>query len=334
MKHVGQRRGFTIKELVASVVTISTIFFAARHPAGTGTAQTRRAQCQNNVRTVVQAMQAFADNNQGSYPLPSRLDLTGTTIGPAGAATNSQLEAKNNLGNVLSILIFNNAITPEMCVSPAEVSGVVHIDQGYQHANPQRAAAAGGNPATALWDPGFAATPTTSEPFYRRTPGISNSSYASTVFFGARRQVWSNTHNATEPVFGNRGPKYAGTDSGDRAGWNGFGSNGWPLANGMLGSGSNTLRIHGSPQSWEGNIGYNDGHVTYERRPDPAEALYQRYGNPSTTPPVPDNLFVDESDDATAGTSFDPALRRNAWLRPVASVQASGTTTTINLWLD
>ena len=43
----------------------------------------------------------------------------------------------------------------------------------------------------------------------------------------------------------------------------------WTLTNDQYGTGSNTLLIHGGRTTWEGNIAYNDNHITFETRPDP-----------------------------------------------------------------
>ncbi|MGH7130832.1 MAG: type II secretion system protein [Phycisphaerales bacterium] len=331
-----KNRAFTLIELLVVIAIIALLVGILLPALAKARSSAKTLKCSTQVRNVVQACQVFANSNRDSYPLPSNLDKNGTTIGPQNVPnpTQAQLEAKNNLGNSLSILIFNNAISPELCVSPAEVSGVVKVDDQYASASPPQATQAGGTPATALWDPGFAGTPIQQEPTYRRTPGISNNSYASNVFFGARRQKWSNTFSATEPVFGNRGPKYAPTGAtSDTATWQGNGSNGWRLVTGANGTDSNTLLIHGGRSSWEGNIGYNDGHVNTETRPDPIEITFKRSGNNTTNAVVPDNFFVDETDDATGGTANDAVLRQNVWMRPIASV--TGTTTlTYNFWVD
>ncbi|MGH7130828.1 MAG: type II secretion system protein [Phycisphaerales bacterium] len=316
-KNKKRNRAFTLIELLV-VIAIIALLVGILMPA---LAQARRSaktlKCSTQVRSVMQAMMVFANSNRDSYPLPSNLDKTGTTVAGSTLADN---EKKNNLGNVLSILIFNNGISSELCVSPAEVSGVVKVCDTYASASPAQADVAGGNRATALWDPGFAGTPVQQEPAYRHTPGISNNSYASIVFFGARRQKWTNTFSATEPVFGNRGPVYNGADGNDRATWAPSGQNGWRLANGANGTDSNTLLIHGGRSSWEGNIGYNDGHVNTETRADPLEITYKRTGNQATNAVVPDNIFVDETDDATGGTANDPLMRQNVYLRPIGNV--------------
>ena len=332
-----RNRAFTLIELLV-VIAIIALLVGILLPALAKARQTAKTmRCATQVRNVMQAMMVFANSNRDSYPLPGNLDRNGTTVAGNTAADN---EKKNNLGNALSILIFNNAISPELCVSPSEVSGVVRIDDQYSSASPAAADTAGGNRNTALWDPGFCGTPVdgTAGPNAgrRATGAISNNSYASIVFFGGRRARWSNTFSATEPVFGSRGPVYTGASgANDQGNWQGNGSNGWRPVTGANGTDSNTMLIHGGRSSWEGNIGYNDGHVNTETRPDPIEITFKRAGNQAVNAVVPDNFFVDETDDASGGTSNDAMLRQNIWMRPIGSVTSSGSSTLqLVLWKD
>lgn len=332
-----KNRAFTLIELLVVIAIIALLVGILLPALAKARASAKTLKCSTQVRNVVQACQVFANSNRDSYPLPGNLDKNATTV--AGTTT-ADIEKKNNTGNILSILIFNNAISPELCVSPAEVSGVVKVDDQYASASPPAATTAGGQAATALWDPGFCGTPvdgTGAPNAGRRNSGaISNNSYAPIVNFGARRQKWTNTFSATEPIFGNRGPVYQGASGvNDQGNWQGNGSNGWRLVTGANGTDSNTLLIHGGRSSWEGNIGYNDGHVNTETRPDPIEITFKRSGNNTTNAVVPDNFFVDETDDATGGTANDLMLRQNVWMRPIGAVTASSPTSyTITIWKD
>jgi prepilin-type N-terminal cleavage/methylation domain-containing protein/prepilin-type processing-associated H-X9-DG protein len=348
-----KNRAFTLIELLVVIAIIALLVGILLPALAKARQSAKQLKCSTQVRNVVQAMQVFANSNRESYPLPSLVDRNGTTVGPAitGTPTAQQLldrEKANNIGNVLSILIFNASISPELCVSPAEVSGQVKIDDQYQNANPTQITDAT-NRASALWDPGFCGTPIdpTSDATggNRRNGGtISNNSYASNVFFGARRSKWSNTFSATEAVFGNRGPCFQGASNPtDTATY----STQWRLLSpdtaANPGVNSQTLLIHGGRSTWEGNIGYNDGHVNTETRADPTEITYRRaVTNPSATNPavVADNFFVNETDDAFAGTgsasTTDAVLKgQNVWLRPVAVVPTyTASTITLTLWRD
>jgi hypothetical protein len=287
-------------------------------------------------------MQIWAQSNRDKYPTPSVLDISNQTI-TGGTAAN--LGSKDNTGNVLSLLIFNAAITPEICVTPSEVSGNVAAMTNYQNSNPSTAAV----PANALWDPKFRGAPSTFETGGNgngrdSTQLNSNNSYANLVFpFPGRTSKWSNNYSATDAVFGNRGPLFTGQSTSGTTGQAApfpTGAAGWQLlANSDVGERSQTLQIHGGRNTWEGNIGYNDGHVNFENRADPAEITFQSSaaitlpGSTTATRTIPDNVFVDETNENTTASK-----RSNAWLRPVGTVavnnSTAGITVDVTVWVD
>ncbi len=317
------RTAFTITELVVVILTllvlaavVVVLTFQGRH----GSRQTKDAV---QVRGIVQALVVTVTSNQSKYPLPSMFDTGDATVAEQG-------DLKDTTGNILSVMIFAGAISPEICVSPAEVNPAIRVMSAYSLANPRAAV----RPENALWDPAFRATP--DDPV--RVNGtitsaslagaIGNSSYAHVIPSGSRLKQWADTYNSKEVVFGNRGPSYASDDfapSPDSGLWT-------PLS-GPPGMGSNTMRIHGAPGSWEGNIGFNDNHVEYLSSPSPAKTLYLREPVPGHGQvPTPDNIFVNESDDATADVGpgrFEKGT--NAYLRPISERRADGT---IRVWRD
>ncbi len=337
-----KNRAFTLIELLVVIAIIALLVGILLPALAKARQSARQIKCATQVRNVVQAMQIWAQSNRDKYPTPSVVDISNQTIG-GGSATN--FGSKDNTGNVLSLLIFNAAITPEICVTPSEVSGSVSAITNYQNSSPSTAA----TPANALWDPKFRGAPASVESGVANrdtavnTPN-SNNSYANLVFsFQGRTSKWSNNYSATDAVFGNRGPLFTGQSTSGTTGQAApfpTGTGGWQLlASSTFGDQSQTLQIHGGRNTWEGNIGYNDGHVNFENRADPAEITFQSAsaillpGNTTATRTIPDNLFVDETNENT-----DPVKRSNAWLRPVGNVVVtnSGTTTTIQVtpWVD
>lgn len=316
-----KRRAFTLIELLVVIAIIALLVGILLPALGKARQSAKQMKDQTQVRGIVTGMITWANQNGGSYPLPSVLDTGGTTLTGMGVQ-----EAKNNTGNIMSILIFGQNITPEICVNPAEQNNaVIVIDNAYVYDNPPAAQ----DDPNALWDPGFAGTPTDMGPNApRRMPGTGNNSYAHLTPFGKRRGNWQDTYSTTQPVLGNRGPVYQGTV---------YPATGrWALLAGPTGDGSLTLLIHGAKNTWEGNIGYNDGHAQFETKPNPDSVTYRRTtGTPLT---VSDNLYVNETDEQGGDTSATSIGNgRNAFLKMIANaptVTATAVTTTGNTFFQ
>lgn len=312
--HVRSKRhgGFTAVELM-SLVAVVIVAAATLAVILTPSHRSRRGypvvRDSAQIRGIVQAMVIWAGNNAGKYPLPSELD-------PGNATLDVQPWEKDTTGHMLSALIWNGNIVPEMCVTPAETntSRIQRYDW-YAYTNPGAAA----RPADALWDPTFRGTPEDAPIGGVPADAPGHNSYAHHVPIGARRTRWADTFATTEPMFGNRGPTYATDD------WAVLpaGAGRWPLPQGVLGSGSNTLLIHGGRTTWEGQVGYNDGHVSLETSPAPAGVVYTRTTASGLKSQAPDNMFVNEWDEA-GGDVLPGSVGRgtNAYLRPIARMIA------------
>jgi prepilin-type N-terminal cleavage/methylation domain-containing protein len=321
------RRGFTLIELLVVIAIIALLVGILLPALSSARIAARKIKDANNIRTIVQSLVVFAGNSADEYPRPSDLDRANTTINLSA----DQAIAKDSTGNILSILIWSGGVAPEMCISPGETNTMEVVrDDRYQYSDPAAAA----QPAGALWDPGFAGTPVDSEPARRTIGGtrVANQSYAQAIPYGKRRQLWQATMVTTQAVFGNRGPGYEQTTAPDSGVYT---LN--PSGNPIPGLDSNTLAFFGGRTSWDGNIGYNDGHVTFETRPNPDGVVYRATTTPNPT--RPDNLFIDEVNEA-GSVANDVRTRLNNFLRPVASLPANsgtlsqGRSGTPNLWVD
>lgn len=267
--------GLTVIEVLVAIVAVVTILFVVivlmGGPGHSGRAAARQIKCATQVRSTVQAMTIFAQSNNDSYPLPSVLDTADQTVKETG-------RAKDTTNNTLSVLVFNSLVPPELLYCPSESNSSIKADAAYQHASPAAAA----NPAKALWDPGLRCDFTTGDAHISYAMLMPNGDTGAPKGDKARARLrrWSNSLNAQEVVYGNRGPLISGTrDSLGNPEYNKF---------------SNTLSIHGKRTTWEGNIGYNDNHVAFETAMDPKPVTYLTADGKSKA----DILFYDEPDNA------------------------------------
>jgi len=314
-----KNRGFTLIELLVVIAIIALLVGILLPALGKARQSARQIKDGTQVRNLVQACFSFATSNKDNYPLPSVLDKANLTI--TAITTPADAFKKDATGNIMAILIQGGGISPEICVSPAEASGSVRIDEGYE------STFTGAN-ANFLWDPKFGGTPfqaATGGTLAPRVPGIGNNSFVHVPAFGGKKSRWTSSAATTEACWANRGPTYIGTM---------YPTAGWRLAIAGAnppGVDSVTLAIHGGRNTWEGNVGYNDAHVEFETRPDPTTITYRRTsGSPLT---VPDNLFVNETDEAGANAS-NALGSSNQFLCAINTITGSEAAVLLNLWKD
>jgi type II secretory pathway pseudopilin PulG len=304
------RRGFTLIELLFLLLILGLLGGLMLPSLGRARSTARQIKDATQIRGIHQGLILFAQNNNDLYPLPSVLDKANATV-DVGMDTG----LKDNPKNVISILNYSGFISPELTLSPAESNADFGVDSDYSHSEPSSAK----DPKMALWDPSFKGPPGPSGQG-AKDEDKGNLSYALRVLLGARREAWSNTFNATEAVIGNRGP------------WYELGGGAWRLSTArpvdalayagtpLSATASSTLLIHGGRETWEGNIAYNDNHVSFQSRPDPDTDAWTFKGLAGPNKVRLDNLFVSEDDDlrtadADSLTTPGALTRKNNYLR-------------------
>lgn len=271
------RRGLTMFETIAVIVAVVFILFiAANVLISSAISRQSAAQLKDStqVRELHRAMVMWAQHNADEYPLPSRVDHENATVAEEG-------RAKDTTANIMSVMVHNGLITPEVLVSPAEVNRSIRVYRDYEFHRPRRAV----RPGYALWDPGLSADFT--------AQGGGHTSYAHAIPDEARLGRWRNTFSPTEPVVGMRGPEITGVTRR---------SDGTVVPT-FANPESNTFRMHRAKDRWMGNMAFNDNHVEYLTKLH--LETYSRGGHEPVTytntggKDVVDFLFYDEPDDAT-----------------------------------
>ena len=316
------RSGFTLIELLVVIAIIGLLIGILLPALGRARRNAQQVKDSTQVRSIAQAMIAWTNDNKGVMPVPSITDRDNRV---------TDVATKNRTGSILSLMIFNRSLDPEVCVSPVEQGNVrPYVD--YQYSNPVSIDT--DDRPLATYDPlfhGCAKDDVDAEglnldslPASGPQGRIGHNSYAHIPIEGARRSKWGASLSSSYAFIGNRGPTFQSGDSGSKD----FDAETPPEGQswrvnpgqdnyGITGVQSVTLLMHGQDTKWEGNLGFGDGHVEYTQEPDPDTIYFEdRTQNNSNPINQRDNVFVDEANEGSGSTATNAyRLRKNVYLR-------------------
>jgi prepilin-type N-terminal cleavage/methylation domain-containing protein/prepilin-type processing-associated H-X9-DG protein len=309
-RNTTSKRAFTLIELLVVVSIIGLLIGILLPALGRAKKNAQQIKCASQLREVHRGFTTFAQGNRDRYPTPAALDRLnyteidhGGTPGMIDDNTDAAEKLKNRTGAVLSFLIYQAFFPPELCITPAEAEGLIHKDPDFEQGEVRGT----GDPTRAIWDPKFVGTPSPNDfiPSGVTTDGNNppdiaipgqggNNSYAMIPLWGDRHRLYYGlTYSSNEPLIGNRGPKYLEPDppvSGATVVYELLMGQGAPSLQGVN---STTLLIHGGKRTWEGNLAYNDGHVSFEPQAWPSN-VRMIWLDSGQEVQVTDNVFVDE----------------------------------------
>lgn len=291
------RRAFTLVELLVVMAIIALLLGILLPALARARKNAQQVKCATQVKEIHKGWITESNNDaqQQRYPTPgeiNRLAIGGQNIPGRGDFN----EAKNSHQNMWSVCIAKNLFSPALLICPAETSSKVGQCTNYNF-NAYKPAAdiywdgdtpdgGGGGGVANFRIQGNGAVLTSSATSYAAMPIPNND---------RRRREWRQSGNSKFVILGNRGVLNGSLTANDyRA--------------------SETLRIHGDKDQWEGNMCYNDNHVTFERTFSP-EGL-DRIGTGTTA--ILDNVFLAESG----------ANNRDSLIQIVTQVTGSGAATT------
>lgn len=250
MNRIKRPDGFTLIELLVVMAIIALLLGILLPALGKARAAARQAKCGTQLKQIHTGFLTYAAaEGNGEFPLPGNINRQGLIQGRGDPN-----ELKNSHAHLYSACIARELFTPQLLVSPSEVSGRVAVCSNYNYASYRPA-------QDTYWDGDVA------DPANGGAQGglgtnfrtglqsdICHTSYAtmplmprdSTAKKPSRRDLhWRNTSDSAFIVLGNRG-----------------------VINGEMNTNnytnSLTLQIHGPKTSWEGNQCYNDNHVAFE----------------------------------------------------------------------
>jgi len=261
-----RRNGFTLIELLVVMAIISLLLGILLPALNNARSKAREVKDATQIKQIHQSMVTKSiDSPTGRFPLPGEINRIG-----AQAGRGSEDEAKNDHASLYAACVAMNLFSPQLLVSPSESSGFVTVCSNYDYTKyapamdtywdgdvTNKTGSVPSNPSNLMTD--LTKKCSTSYGTMPLVPRAVNAKRS-----GRRDNHWKNSSDSKFAIIGNRGVK-DGTETGTDY------------------TSSKTLEIHGGKSSWEGNLCFNDNHMTFERTFYPSGMQCVPGGTPAPT---------------------------------------------------
>ncbi|MSQ90112.1 MAG: prepilin-type N-terminal cleavage/methylation domain-containing protein [Phycisphaerales bacterium] len=241
------KRAFTLIELLVVMAIIALLLGILLPALAKARANARQIKCATQVKQIHTGFLTHANElPSGVFPLPGEINRLAYAAGQQIPGRGLEDETKNSHQHLYSACVARNLFPMTLLVSPAEQN--VSIAQCPTYRFNQY------SPANdCYWDgdtpPVAGGTGNQFIIASSTTTGLRSAvSYATMPLSKVARRLkeWRNSANSKVVVLGNRGVRDGSLAPADY-------------------TTSQTLLIHGSRTEWEGNLCFNDNHVTYGR---------------------------------------------------------------------
>jgi prepilin-type N-terminal cleavage/methylation domain-containing protein len=268
-------RGFTLIELLVVIAIIALLVGLLLPALSTAQRNAKSMKDSAQIKEIHQTFLGFANENNGKLPTPGLINRDPDPFLGDNPASGPENCGFNNTKSLYSAMIAQDYFNTDICIGPTEVNPVVVEDEDYDY----NAYDPGGD---VYWDENFIAR-------IDASPGTNecNTSYAHMAICGDRKSVkWRDSQAPGDPVIGTRGIKH---DEGE------------PVVelNDDRYIRAQTLLLHGSRKSWQGNMCFNDNHTEVLKYFFPQLTTFEPAN--SSGGPQKDNIFSAEFTDHPNG---------------------------------